>query len=323
MLISTLAAMTAGYILSVVVGTPRAISAARLTALLCGSLAPGLARKYEDSDEGQHTAGTVYLTLIILIALVPTLLILVLLYMFLPVLAIVADAVLCWSVMDLKYIQNLSAAAARSVRSGNYTKTEKCASKLSGINCTGLEDDELIKASVQGIADRTVDTAAAPLLYMFLLGGPAGLLFRMIDTAANLCPTGSDTERSFAEPLKKAQQALCFLPGKLASVIMLVDALFLKLNTRSAEKILRKDSNKCLRKCFGGCRAVLAGVLGISMVPEEVYSEQFLRTYTIGEQLKEPQSSDISMANQLMKGTAFIIMLLLFMVKLTVGVFMI
>lgn len=321
MLISTLAAMTAGYILSVVVGTPRVISASRLTAILCDKLAPSISGKYEDSDEGQHTAGTVYLTLIILIALLPLLLILVLLYTFIPVLAIILDGVICWSVMDLKGVQKLSAAAARSVRSGNYAKTERCASVISGINCADLEDDELIKATIQGIADRTVDSAAAPLLYMFLLGGPAGLLFRMIDTAANLCSTESDPEKNFAEPLKKAQNALCFLPGKLASIIMLVDALFLKLNTRSAEKILKSDSGKCLRTCFGGCRAVLAGVLGISMIPEEVYNEQFLRTYTIGEQLKEPQSSDINIANQLMNGTAFIIMMLLFAVKLTIGVF--
>lgn len=322
MLISTLAAMTAGYILSVIFGTPRAISAARLTGILCDKLAPALSGKYEDSDEGQHTAGVVYLTLIILVALVPSLLILILLYMYVPFLAIIADALLCWSVMDIKSIQKLSAAAARSVRSKNFSKTERCATVLSGLDCTELEDEELIKASVQGIADRTVDTAAAPLLYMFLLSGPAGLLFRMVDTAANLCPTDTDRQASFAEPLKKFQKALCFLPGKLASVIMLVDALFLKLNTRSAEKILRSDSGKCLRKCFGGCRAVLAGVLGISMIPEEVYSEQFLRTYTIGEQLKDPSSSDISMATQLMNGTVFIIMMLLFAVKLTVGIFM-
>lgn len=322
MIISTLAAMTAGYLLSVIFGTPKAISAARLCAALCDKIAPNISAKYQNSEDGQHTAGTVYLTLLILIALIPALVILGLLYWLLPAAAILLDALLCWSIMDIKGIGKLSAAAARSARAGNYAKTERMAQAVSGIDCSELEDEDLIKAAVQGVADRTVDNVAAPLLYMFLLGGIGGLAFRMIDTAANMCYTETPEQTSFASPVKKAQNALCLLPGKLASIIMLVDALFLKLNTRDAETVFRRDARKCQRHCFGGCRAVLSGVLGISLLPEEVYSAQFMRTYTIGEQFKEPQGNDISLANQLMNGTAFIIMALLFAVKLTIGVWL-
>lgn len=320
MIISTLAAMTAGYLLSVIFGTPKAISAGRLCSLLCSRLAPSISAKYQNSEDGQHTAGAVYLTLLILIAVLPALLILVLLYCFLPVAAIILDALLCWSVMDIKGISKLSAAAARAARAGNYAKTERYAQAVSGINCAELEDEDLVKAAVQGIADRTVDTVTAPLMYMFLLGGVGGLLFRMIDTAANVYISETEEQMSFAEPIKKAQKGFCFLPGKLAGIIMLVDALFLKLNTHDAEIMMKRDGRKCMRPCFGGCRAVLAGVLGISLLPEEVYSDRFMRTYTIGEQSKEPQGSDITLANQLMSGTAFIVMALLFAIKLTIGV---
>lgn len=322
MIISMLAAMTAGYLLSVIFGTPKAISASRLCAVLCDKLSPNISAKYQNSEDGQHTAGVVYLTIIILIAILPALIILGLLYCFCPIAAIILDALLCWSVMDIKGISKLSAAAARSARAGNYAKTERMAQAISGIDCSSLEDDEVVKAAVQGIADRTVDNVAAPMLYMFILGGIGGFFFRMIDTAANMCYAETEAQMSFAEPVKKAQNALCALPGRLAYIIMLVDALFLKLNTRDAEIMIRRDGTKCLRKCFGGCRALLAGVLGISMLPEEVYSEQFMRTYTIGEQLKEPHGNDITLANQLMSGTAFIIMALLFVIKLTIGIWL-
>ena len=101
--------------------------------------------------------------------------------------------------------------------------------------------------------------------------------------------------------------------------MMLVDALFLKLNTRAAERVMKSDI-KCARSCFAGCRAVMAGIMGISLLPEEVYSEQFLRTYTIGEQLKDPEPADITLANSLLQGTAFIMMMMVFIVKLTIGV---
>lgn len=319
MIISTLAAMAAGYVLSVILGTPDIIRADRYMRKLCEWLAPKVSSKYQDSEGGQHTAGCVYALLLMLITFVPVLLVLILLYCFIPVLAIILDALICWSVVDIKGVSKTAAAAARSVRSNNVTRAARYAANLSGTDCSEFESDNIVRASVQGIADRTVDCAAAPLFYMFLLSGAGAVFWKAADAAANITYAKDDSE-AFASPVRKLQNALCFIPGKLAAVIMLVDALFLKLNTRAAEKTMRRDGKKCRRACFGGCRAVLSGILGISLLPEEVYSEQFMRTYTIGEHLKEPASQDIGLANQLMHGTAFIIMALCFTVKLTIGV---
>ncbi len=315
MIITTLAAMTAGYLLSVMVGTPSAISAKRLLSKLCGSLAPKFSRSYQDSDAGQSTGGGFYIALVLLITILPTALVLFVLYWKLPVAALVVDALLCWSVMDIRENSRLSQAAARTIRSNNLVKASRYASALGRVDCTDFESDDIIRASVQGTADRTVDSAAAPLFYMALFSGLGGLIFRAADAAAS-----QDVSEAFLAPSRKFRDFLCFLPGKLAAVIMLVDALFLKMNVRLAERTLRTDKKKCSRKAFGSCRAVLAGLLGISLLPEEFYESQFSRSFTIGEQLTDPDSKDITIANQLMLGTAFIIMALFFMIKLTVGV---
>ena len=315
MIITTLAAMTAGYLLSVMVGTPSAISARRLLSKLCGSLAPKFSHSYQDSDDGQHTGGGFYIALVLLITLLPTALVLFVLYWKLPVAALVVDALICWSVMDIKEQSRLSQAAARTVRSGNIPKAARYSAALSRVDCTDFESDNIIRASVQGTADRTVDSAAAPLFYMALFSGLGGILFCAADCAAS-----ARVSEAFLAPSKKFREFLCFIPGKLAMLIMLVDALFLKMNVRAAEHTMRADSKKCSRKAFGGCRAVLAGLLGISLLPEEFREAQFSRSFTIGQQTAELDSKDITISNQLMLGTAFILMLLFFMIKLTVGV---
>lgn len=319
MIISTLAAMAAGYVLGVVFGTPEFIRADRYMRMLCKKLEPFIRSKYQDSEGGQRTAGIVYMILLLAAVLVPVLIILILLYCFVPVLAIILDALLCWSVVDIKGISKTAEAAARAVKVNNAPKAARCARNLSGCDCSDLDTEDTVRAAVQGIADRTVDCASAPLLCMFLLSGAGAAFWSAANAAAKLTYDGENGE-AFAAPIRKLHDALCFIPGKLAAVIMLVDALYLKLNTRAAEKILKRDGKKCRNACFGGCRAVLSGILGISLLPEEVYSEQFMRTYTIGEHLKEPESQDITLSKQLMHGTAFIIMALCFAVKLTVGV---
>ncbi|MCR5121465.1 MAG: cobalamin biosynthesis protein [Ruminococcus sp.] len=316
MIITTLAAMAAGYLLSVMVGTPSAISARRLLSKLCGNLAPKFSRSYLDSEDGQHTGGGFFIALVMLIVTLPTALILVLLYWKLPIAALVVDALICWSCLDIRESSRLSQAAARCVRSGNLTKASKVATALGKVDCSELGSEDIIRASVQGTADSTVDSASL-LFYMALLSGFGGILYRAVDAAAS-----ANVGEAFLTPSKKVREFLCFLPGKIAAGIMLVDALFLRMNVHSAERVLFTDRKKCARRSVGGCRAVLAGLLGISLLPEVVLTESHnRRTLRIGEQVTPPDSQDISIANQLMLGTAFIMMALFFMIKLTVGIY--
>ena len=320
MIISTLAAMTAGYVLGLALGVPKAISARRLLGLLCERLAPSIKNKYQDSEAGKHTAGVVYLAVVLLILLIPVLAILTALYIFFPFGAIIVDALLCWSVMDIKGVSNAAGTAARAVKTGNQPKAARFAALLSGEDCSGFEVDDSARGAVQGIADRTVDTIVGPMLCMFLLSGAGAVLFAATDAAAGVTENLYGEDDSFGDAARGMRDVLCYLPGKLAAVIMLVDALFLKLNTRNAERIMKSDSKKCARTSLGSCRAVLAGLLGISLLPEEVYSDQFMRTFTIGEQLKDPNESDIFTSRQLMLGTSFIVAALLFMIKLAIGI---
>lgn len=312
--------MAAGYVLGMIFGVPQAISARRLYCMLCEWLAPKIKSKYMETEEGMRTAGGVFLCLLLLMTVLPVAAVLVLLYIFFPLGAIILDAVICWSVLDIKGIANMSYIASRSVNVKNLGKSARYAQMLSGEDCSEFDVDDCAKAAVQGIADRTVDSLAAPIFCEAILSGVGGLLCAAANSAAYVIDDKYGEDEPFGTASRALRDVICCLPGKLAAVIMLVDALFLKMNVRGAELIYKNDRMKCSRTAFGGCRAVLAGMFGISLLPEEVYSEQFLRTFTIGEQLKDPEGSDVYDASQLMLGTVFIITMLFFIVKLTLGV---
>lgn len=318
--------MTAGYVLSLILGTPKFLNARRYFEILCGRLAPKISAKYQDSEDGQHTAGAVYMLFVMLIAFVPALIILILLYCFVPALAIILDAVICWSVIDLKGVTDKAAIVARSLKRPPADRVLQTAEELSGVKLVLSEQDKneneknLVRSAVQGISDRTVDSSAASLLSMFLLSGAGGLLWCAVNTAAGYKYNDTAARESFSEPVRKLKDVLCFIPGKLAGYIMLVDALYLKLNVRAAERTMKHDAGKCRKKYFGMCRTISAGILGISLLPEEAYDDGLLRTCTIGEHLKDPDGNDIALMSNLFRGTSFIIMALLFVVKLTAGV---
>lgn len=261
MIISTLAAMTAGYVLGVILGVPKVISARRLLGLLCERLAPWVKDRYQDSEEGRRAAGVVYITLLLMILLIPTLAVLILLYIFFPFGAILVDALICWSAMDIKGISTAAGIAARAVKTENSVKAARYASLVSGEDMSGLELDDLSRGMVQSIGDRTVDNIIGPMFWIFILSGPGALLFTAADAAAGISDVRYGIDDPFGSAARKLRDALCYLPGKLAAVIMLVDALYLKLNVRNAERIWKSDTKKCLRPALGGCRAVLAGLL--------------------------------------------------------------
>ena len=200
MIINTLAAMAAGYVLSMVFGTPRKFRAQDIVSRIAAALAPKISAKYQDNEGGRRTAGIVFLLSLIAVTVLPVLIVLILLYCFIPALALVLDALICWSVLDIKGVTTASTGVARAMRGKNYAKAQRIASDLSRTDCSELDEKGLVRAAVQGVADRTVDSAAAPMLCMFLLSAAGGVFFTAADCAAEIADESEDFTRRKAAP---------------------------------------------------------------------------------------------------------------------------
>ena len=158
MIINTLAAMCAGFVLNLMVGTPPGwLDPKRLISYFAAGLEKLLRRFYEESSEALRMAGgvMVFFTLVVF-AGVPLALVIVG-YKLLPVVGLILDCFFCWTAFSIRNERQALSQIMRGVRSGNLERARKILSSLTNEDCSELDKDGIVKKAVECAADTTAD----------------------------------------------------------------------------------------------------------------------------------------------------------------------
>ncbi|WP_124100297.1 CobD/CbiB family cobalamin biosynthesis protein [Ruminococcus sp. Marseille-P6503] len=306
MILNTVAAMSAGFVLNLMFGAPRGfLNPENFVPAFALKLEKTLRRFYEDSPEALRMAGAVLIFFVLLIFAGIPLALLILGYMFLPVAGLILDCFFCWLAFSFRDTRIFLSRTFRAVRSGNYSAAAKSLEALTGTDCSGLDEDEIIKKAVECAADCSADNGAGALFFMALAGGFGGMLYRCVSILNRTIGTDTPEYADFGSPSRTLWTALDFIPASICGLVMKLDVSFLRLDKLNCKRIFRRDRKNLSRANLGICRSVVAGALDIQLTKEEYYRGGGLRARFIGEQLKPCQPNDIYWANQLMYGSVF------------------
>lgn len=306
MILNTVAAMSAGFVLNLMFGAPRGfLNPENFVSAFAQKLEKTLRKFYQDSPEAQRMAGAVLIFFVLLIFAGIPLALLILGYMFLPVLGLVLDCFFCWLAFSVRDTRIALSSIFRAVRSGNYNRAVKSLEALTGTDCSGLDEDEIIKKAVECAADCSADNGAGSLFFMALAGGFGGMLYRCISILNKTIGINTPEYTDFGSPSRTLWTILDFIPASVCGLLMKLDVRFLKLDGHNCKRIFKRDRKKLSKPNLGICRSVMAGALDIQLTTEEYYSGESLRARFIGEQFKPCQPNDIYWASQLMYGSVF------------------
>lgn len=316
MIINTLAAMCAGFVLNLMVGTPPGwLDPKRLISSFAAGLEKLLRRFYEESSEALRMAGgvMVFFTLVVF-AGVPLALVIVG-YKLLPVVGLILDCFFCWTAFSMRNERQALSQIMRGVRSGNLERARKILSSLTNEDCSELDKDGIVKKAVECAADTTADNGAAVLFFMFLGGGFGGMFYRSVSILNGLIGKKNEQYIDFGKPARNVWKVLMFIPSRIAAFFTKLDVSFLRLDSENCKKICRRDRKKLSDKNLAACRCAFAGALDIQLTKEEYFDGELMRNRYIGGQLKECRHEDIYWAIQLMYGCVFGCLLLFSIIR--------
>ena len=136
---------------------------------------------FPSTPRGEFCAGVV---LVVLTCALPTLLCLLiclLLGLVHPALRMAFEALVCWQCLAMRSLEqagrNVKAALRQSLEAGR-----KAVGMIVGRDTTQLTEEEVIKATVETVAENTADGVVAPLFYMMIGGAPMAVLYKAINT---------------------------------------------------------------------------------------------------------------------------------------------
>jgi adenosylcobinamide-phosphate synthase len=184
------------------------------------------------------------------------------------------------------------------LRSGNLVKAREKLAHIVARDTSALNEDKVLRASLESLAENTSDGIVAPLFYLFLGGIPLAMAYKAVNTLDSM--VGYRTERYFyfGKFAARLDDVANFIPARLTALLMVIATFLVRLNAGLALRVLRRDHANHLSPNAGYPEAALAGALGIRLGGPSVYFGKEVWKPTMGddftpvniEMLKEARS---------------------------------
>ncbi len=182
--------------------------------------------------------------------------------------------------------------------------------RIVGRDTSCLSEDEIIKATVETIAENTTDGVIAPMLYL-LLGGPVlAMGFKAASTLDSMVGYLDEKYRDIGWSSAKFDDLLNWIPARITGTLMCISAFLCKLDGRNAFRIMKRDHGNHLSPNCAWSEAAAAGALHVQLGGTHMYFGKPIEKPTIGDDDLPIEIADIGKTNRLMYASAVMLALI-------------
>lgn len=157
-------------------------------------------------------------------------------------------------------------------------------SLMVGRDTQELSRDEIIRATVETVAESTTDGIVAPLFYLFLGGPVLAVMFKAISTLDSMIGHKSEKYLYFGWCAAKLDTIANFIPARITGLLIPVVALFCGKDFVGSLRIMLRDGRKQDSLNSAVSEAAMAGALGIRLGGTCNYSGRIVEHPYLGEQ---------------------------------------
>ncbi|SDF60133.1 cobalamin biosynthesis protein [Klenkia brasiliensis] len=169
---------------------------------------------------------------------------------------------------------------------------------LAGRDPSSLGGAELVRATVESVAENTSDAAVAPLVWGAVAGVPGLLAYRAVNTLDAMVGYRSDRYARFGWASARADDAANWVPARLTAALTVVVAPLVGGSASGALAAWRRDGGAHPSPNSGRCEAAAAGALGVRLGGRNVYGTRVEDRPTMGDG-EPPVRADIGRAVRL------------------------
>lgn len=206
-----------------------------------------------------------------------------------------------------------------ALEGGDLVLARKRLSYLVSRDTQDLSEEQIIRGTVETVAENSVDGVLAPLFYLFL-GGPAlGMAYKAVSTLDSMVGYLNDDYRDLGWASAKLDDLLNWLPARIAGFLIPIAGGVWGKDTREGLRVYFRDKRKHKSPNSGHPEAAMAGVLGIRLGGSSRYFGKLVEKPDIGDATKVAEKGDILAALHIMKTAAFLGLVMFYVIFLKFG----
>lgn len=224
-----------------------------------------------------------------------------------------AMAILSWTALSARCLAKEAKGVAGAL-SQSLPKGRTQVARIVGRDTSELSRSEIVKATIETVAENTTDGVISPMLYLALGGPVLAMGFKAASTLDSMVGYLDEKYRDIGWFSARLDDAFNFLPARLAGPLMALCAfpLFpLGLKGGRAWAVLVRDHKNHLSPNCAWTESAAAGALGIQLGGSHRYFGKVVVKPAIGDALRPAQPRDIFRMNALMLLTSLLALALI------------
>ena len=148
---------------------------------------------------------------------------------------------------------------------GEIEKAREKVGWIVGRDTENLPEAEIVRATVETIAENTVDGIIAPLFFFVIGGVPMAVLYRAANTMDSMIGYKNDKYLYFGRAAARLDDVLNYIPARITGVLFVFAAWILGFDYRSGYRMMLRDAQKHPSPNGGYAEATVAGALHIRL----------------------------------------------------------
>ena len=223
-----------------------------------------------------------------------------------PYLKVCGSVYIVYACLSVRSLYDESKPVADYLYKDQIDEARSSLSHIVGRDTESLDKNEMSRATVETVAENTIDGIVAPLFYACLGGAPLALGYKCINTLDSMFGYRNEVYERFGKFSARLDDVANWIPARIGGALMILASWFCGYRVLNALQIMLRDGRKHLSPNAGIPEAAMAGALGLQLSGPSSYGGTTVNKPCIGDPLKEIETSDISRSHRVMFTTSFL-----------------
>lgn len=305
-----LIALTVAVLIDRLIGDPRSIPhpvvwIGKLISLLEKNLNKGSYKKAK---------GLLLLAVVVVFVFFLTFIVVVLAYTLHPVAGILVEAFLISFAIAQRSLKEAALEVYSPLKEGNVVEARVKLSYIVGRDTDKLKEKEIVRGTVETVAENTSDGVTAPLFFALIGGAPLAMVYRAVNTCDSMVGYKNDKYLLFGWASARFDDLLNYIPSRITGFLMVaVNQNSPALSKRKCFSVMLEDAKKHPSPNSGWGEAAVAGLLGIQLGGTNSYHGKTSERAKMGKPLYTLNKDHILQTITIMNRTVFIFVAVLWL----------
>ena len=221
-----------------------------------------------------------------------------------PYVFVFVNAFIIYTTLATKCLKDEAVKIYRVLKTKDLEQSRIQLSYIVGRDTEHLSEAEIIRATVETVAENTVDGIIAPMFFAFIGGAPLAMAYKAVNTLDSTVGYKNEKYLHIGFASAKIDDIANYIPARISVLLMSIGSLVLGYNYKNAVKIAIRDRKNHKSPNCAFPEGAVAGSLGIQLGGTNIYFGQEVYKPTIGDKDREIESDDIVKTNRIMYATS-------------------